>query len=856
MSVVIPPVSKASSRSAWFSWAAPVVLLVVLAVMTIFLAVDHLVLTRAERGWVSHSRDVIEATQSLFSSAVEVESAQRAYNFGGDPSYLDHFDADRAAVAATGARLRALVKDSPEQSRRVERLVDSLTERVAVSKARVDLYRAGRANEARNGSRGIGKAAMNRARAAVADIMASEDTLLAGRTASANRDELAGFLIAISVSGLAIVGLAALMSVTAAANRRLEHEIAEREVAQAAQRDSEARYRAIFANTAELLSLIDVLPDEVFRMAEVNPAYERATGLTTAQVRGVNLRRMAREPEANALVAQLRRVVEDGQPALTRDRVDLPGGQRIWESMLVPLRNDAGRIDRILISSRDVTDREQSQERLRRAQRMEAVGHLTGGVAHDFNNILQVIRGNLELIAAKVKDREISQRLKNALHGADRAAALTRQLLAFARRQPLEPKVVNLGRQVTDMAEMLRRTLGEGVEVEMVTAGGLWNTLADPAQVESAVLNLALNARDAMPDGGRLTIEITNAVLDETYVRKEQEVEPGQYVLLAVSDTGHGMDKDTLAKVFEPFFTTKSDGKGTGLGLSMVYGFVKQSNGHAQIYSEPGHGTTVKLYLPRSRQSASPVEQTDIGSIAGRSEVILVVEDDDLVRASAVGALRDLGYTCLHASGGAAALEVLKSGAKVDLLFTDVIMPGPVKSRDLAREALTLRPDLPVLFTSGYTENAIVHHGRLDEGVQLLSKPYARDDLARRIRGLLRAAQPVVLVVEDDPLVRMAAVDMVEALGFTALQAGDAGEALDIVRGQRRLDILFTDIGLPGMRGPELAASAVKLRPALKVVFASGYSENEEAQAIEGAAHLGKPYQHDQLAAVLTQAVG
>ena len=847
--------SKAPSRPHWLSLGAPIALLVVLAAMTVFLAIDHLVLTRTERGWVNHSRDVIETTQSLFSSAVEVESAQRAYAFNGDARYLEHFDSDSALVAKTSAALRALVADNDDQVERVNRLVDNLSQRVAVSRHRVDLYRAGRIDESRNGAQGVGKAAMDRARAAVAEIMRSENALLARRTTNANRDEFIGFIIAVSASGLAILGLAVTMAMMAATNRRLEHEITEREAAQAAQRDSEARYRAIFTHTTDLLSVIDVSPDGGFHIAEINPAYERVLGVKNEAVRGMELHTMARGPQLRALVEHLRRVVAGGTPALTRDRITLPSGPRIWESIMAPVRGADGRIERVVGSARDVTDREQSQERLRRAQRMEAVGHLTGGVAHDFNNILQVIRGNLELIASKTADRESAQRIKNALHGADRAAALTRQLLAFARRQPLEPRVVNLGRQVTDMAEMLRRTLGEGVEVETIIAGGLWNTMADPAQVESAVLNLALNARDAMADGGRLTIEITNAVLDETYVRQEMEVEPGQYVLLAVSDTGHGMSKDTLSKVFEPFFTTKGEEKGTGLGLSMVYGFVRQSNGHVQIYSEPGQGTTVKIYLPRSHQSAATVEQADIGSIAGRSEVILVVEDDDLVRASAVGMLRDLGYTCLHASDGAAALDVVKSGAKVDLLFTDVVMPGPVKSRDLAREALKLRPDLPVLFTSGYTDNAIVHHGRLDEGVQLLSKPYSRDDLARRIRGLLHAAQPVVLVVEDDPLVRMAAVDMVATLGFTPVQAADAAEALAILGGKGRVDILFTDIGLPGMRGPELAAKAAELRPGLKVVFASGYSENEEARAIEGAAHLGKPYQHDQLAAVLGKAV-
>ena len=823
--------------------------------MTVFLTIDHLVITRTERVWVNHSRDVIETTQSLFSSAVEVESAQRAYSSGGDARYLDHFDADCALVAATGAKLRALAADSPERTA-VARLVDSLADRVAISRMRVDLYRSGHVDEARSGRQGAGKAAMDRARAAVASIMASENALLARRTASANRDEYVGFIIAISVSALAITGLAALMAMMARANRQLGREVAEREGAQAAQRDSEARYRAIFANTTDLLSVIDVSPDGHFYVAEVNPAYEQAVGVSNEVMRGRELHEMARGPQLRALVAHIQRVIAGGAPAFTRDRINLRGGQRVWESIMVPVRGEDGRVERVVGSSRDVTEREESQERWRRAQRMEAVGHLTGGVAHDFNNILQVIRGNLELIAAKVKDREASQRLKNALHGADRAAALTRQLLAFARRQPLEPKVVNLGLQITDMAEMLRRTIGEGVEVETVIAGGLWNTLADPAQVESAVLNLALNARDAMPEGGRLSIEITNAVLDDTYARQEREVEPGQYVLLAVSDTGYGMAKETLAKVFEPFFTTKGEEKGTGLGLSMVYGFVRQSNGHVQIYSEPDHGTTVKIYLPRSDQPAEAAEPADVETIAGRSESILVVEDDDLVRASVVGMLNDLGYTCLQAADGAAALEVLKSDAKVDLLFTDVVMPGPVKSRDLAAEAVALRPGLPVLFTSGYGENAIVHHGRLDEGVQLLSKPYPRGELARKIGGLLKTAQSVVLVVEDDALVRLAAVDMVQTLGFTALPAADADEALAILRGKGRVDVLFTDIGLPGMRGPELAAKAVELRAGLKVVFASGYTETEEAHAIEGAAHLGKPYQHDQLAAVLGKAVG
>ena len=826
----------------------PILLLVLVAAMTAFLAVDHLHGTEENRVWVRHSRDVIDTTQSLYSALQELESDQRGYMLGGDPRALKTFDASCAAVPQALQRLRAMVSDNPAQAARVDRLAEAAKQRVAVSELRVGLTREGRRDEAVRVNRSSGLNAMDRIRAEVVEITRTENILLDQRRAEANRDELIGFITALSVSAVAVIGLGFLVMSMAVTNRRLAHEIGERMAAENAQRESEARYRAIFANTADLLSLVDVGSDGVFRMAEVNPAYERATGATTLQLRGLDLRLVS--PDANALIGYLKAVIASGQPSFTRDRVTIGGQRRVWESILVPVRNGQGVIDRVLASSRDVTDRENAQEQLRRAQRMEAVGHLTGGVAHDFNNLLQVIRGNLELLASLVEGNEAaSQRVKSALYGANRAAQLTRQLLAFARRQPLEPRVVNLGRLVGDMAEMLGRTLGESVEIETVLASGLWNTLCDPAQVESAILNLAINARDAMPKGGRLTIDISNAALDEAYARVA-EVEPGQYVLLAVSDTGVGMDAATLGKVFEPFFTTKSEEKGTGLGLSMVYGFVKQSNGAVQIYSELGQGTTVKIYLPRSREREPAYTAPVTGTLRGRSEVILVVEDDDMVRASAVSMLRDLGYACIHASDGDSALEMIKTGVKFDLLFTDVIMPGVVKSRDLANEAQRLRPGLPVLFTSGYTENAIVHHGRLDEGVQLLSKPYSREELARKIRSVLKDSRRVVLVVEDDPLVRMSAVDMIEALGFSPLQAEDAPTALKILESDERVDVLFTDVGLPGMRGHELAALSRDLRPDLKVVFASGYGEADD-HAVPGATHLGKPYEQDELAEAL-----
>ena len=317
-------------------------------------------------------------------------------------------------------------------------------------------------------------------------------------------------------------------------------------------------------------------------------------------------------------------------------------------------------------------------------------------------------------------------------------AGFASQLLAFGRRQPLAPKVVNLGRFVRGLDDLLRRALGDGVEIETVISGGLWNTLVDPSQVENAILNLAINARDAMQAHGKLTIEAGNAALtDDTDVRHE-DVRSEQYVMLAVTDTGCGMTPEVVEHVFEPFFTTKPEGQGTGLGLSMVYGFVKQSGGHIKIDSEPGRGTTIRLYLPRASAAEDVVAEDAAGSITGGSETVLVVEDDDEVRATVVELLGDLGYRVLEAADAQSALAIIESGAAIDVLFTDVVMPGPVRSPELARQARARLPEVAVLFTSGYTDNAIVHGGRLDQGIDLLSKPYTRETLARRIRHVLR----------------------------------------------------------------------------------------------------------------------
>lgn len=397
---------------------------------------------------------------------------------------------------------------------------------------------------------------------------------------------------------------------------------------------------------------------------------------------------------------------------------------------------------------RDITDEREAALALKRteaalhqAQKMESIGQLTGGVAHDFNNLLQVISGNLQLLSRTVKGQDRAEGyVKNALEGVRRAAKLSNQLLSFSRRQPLQPQTVNLGRFVLGIEDMLRHSLGEAIQIEMKGGHGLWNSLVDPTQVENALLNLAINARDAMDGSGLLTIEACNALLDDDYVRHHPDLKTGQYVMLAVTDTGSGMEPEVLDKVFEPFFSTKPEGKGSGLGLSMVYGFVKQSGGHIHVDSTPGEGTTVKLYLPRSlaeEAAAAPA----LPQALGGTETILVAEDNEGVRATVVELLQQLGYRVLQASDAASALAVLQGAVPVDLLFTDVVMPGPLRSPELACQARELWPDIAVLFTSGYAQDTIVHGGRLDAGLDLLGKPYTQDELARKLRHVLAYQQ-------------------------------------------------------------------------------------------------------------------
>jgi PAS domain S-box-containing protein len=393
-------------------------------------------------------------------------------------------------------------------------------------------------------------------------------------------------------------------------------------------------------------------------------------------------------------------------------------------------------VKRYFFIGRDLTEKQAAEAQIRQVQKMDAVGQLTGGVAHDFNNILTVITGTIGILEEAVADRPDLVAIARLIdEAAERGANLTKHLLAFARKQPLQPVEVDINALILEAAKLLRPTLGEHIEITPMLAEDAWTAMVDPNQLTAAILNLALNARDAMPRGGKLALESRNVYLDEGYASMHSEVAVGHYVMVAVSDSGTGIPAHLLEKVFDPFFTTKEVGKGTGLGLSMVFGFVKQSGGHIKVYSEERHGTSVKMYLPRATGLGQTVAETQQATdVQGGHEVILVVEDDALVRKYVVAQITSLGYSTLEAANAAEALNIIDTGAPIDLLFTDVIMPGAMNGRQLVDEALKRRPGLKTLYTSGYTENAIVHHGRLDSGVLLLAKPYRKSELAKMIR--------------------------------------------------------------------------------------------------------------------------
>jgi PAS domain S-box-containing protein len=480
------------------------------------------------------------------------------------------------------------------------------------------------------------------------------------------------------------------------------------------------------------------------RVSSWNAGAERFKGYSSDEIMGEHFSRFYTEEDREAGIP---RIALD--TARNEGRFEAEGwrvrkdGSRFWATVIIdPIRNEAGELIGFTKVTRDLTEKRAIEEQLRQSQKMEAVGQLTGGLAHDFNNLLTGISGSLEMMQIRMaqgRTAEFDRYLMAAQGAVKRAAALTHRLLAFSRRQTLDPKPTNVNRLLSDLEELVRRTVGPSIKVEVVGASGLWPTLVDPNQLENAVLNLCVNARDAMPGGGRLTIEAANKWLDDRAARNH-DLPIGQYVSVCVTDTGTGMTPDVIAKAFDPFFTTKPIGEGTGLGLSMVYGFARQSGGQVRIYSELGQGTTMCLYLPRHAEDDSVQEdvqlQTDLDA-AGGGEVVLVIDDDPTIRMLVGEVLAESGYAVIEAPDGPAGLKVLDSNARIDLLITDVGLPGGMNGRQVADAARVSRPNLKILFITGYAENAVIGQTRLENGMFVMTKPFQMDMLAHRIREII-----------------------------------------------------------------------------------------------------------------------
>ena len=525
-------------------------------------------------------------------------------------------------------------------------------------------------------------------------------------------------------------------------NETLERRIEDRTRQLAA---SEALIQTFFNHSSECYAVIVEEDDGQFRYAEANPATLRLYKKNREAVIGHTIQEVLGAESASDIEAYLATCLHRGAPL----RYERSQGDAIIEAIVTPAPQELGAPRRVVVSAHDVTERRRLEQQLQQSQKMEAVGQLTGGVAHDFNNLLTLVIGGLDIIGRQITNlpdplalTRIERGREMAMQGAQRAASLTTRLLAFSRQQPLNPQALDANKLVVDVCDLLRRAIGETITVETALGTDVWRMYADANQLENALLNIGFNARDAMPNGGKLIIETANASLDKAYISSlSEDIAPGEFVMIAITDTGTGMDMTTRQRAFDPFFTTKEVGKGTGLGLSQVYGFARQSAGHVKIYSEIGEGTTVKIYLPRSASDRkNPIigEANKLSRWTG-AETILVVEDDDELRKYASGVLEELGYRVMSAGTGAAALETLNGSHQIDLLLTDVVMPGGMNGRQLADNAVGRRQSLRVLYMTGYTRNAIIHQGRLDLGINMISKPFSFEELAAKVRQVLDA---------------------------------------------------------------------------------------------------------------------
>jgi PAS domain S-box-containing protein len=719
-------------------------LIIVLVSASAFYSTQRLIAASAR---VERAQNMLVETNRFLSEIRTVESSSRGYFVTGDDRYLKVRAESLANVGMTARRLR-LVEADGELRQRLDRLVALAGERLEFSNRLVNLR--GSPAEAQR-SMHLGSNVMDRVRS-------DAETIIAVQTSAYRSDQLqlqreawltslalaAGVIICLG----AIAWLFALRGREVEARRLLEEELRalnleldERVIKRTAQlRESEERAGLII--DAALDAVITI--DETGTITGWNPQAEKIFGWTHEEVLGRPVdETIMPERFRQAHRAGLARYLATGNEKVLNRRIELAALRRNGEEFPVELAITPVRgSDRVTFSAfmRDLTEHKARDEQLRQLQRMDAIGRLTGGVAHDFNNLLAIIQGNSELVRGQLEEgSDVAEMTDDVVNAAMRGAELVRRLLAFARMQHLDSEPVDLNARLPGIMGLLQRSLGEKIEIRLKQARTLWPAIVDPTQVDDAIVNLAINARDAMPDGGILTIETGNVHLDEDYAAHHVEVMPGEYVVLAVSDTGTGMSPTVIARAFEPFFTTKEEGQGTGLGLSQVFGWVKQSGGHIKIYSELGHGTTMKLYLPRAEtRTADKEPEQEIATPTG-DETILVVEDNPKVRKTVIRQLHDLGYKSIEADSGGAALKLVDQGAGFDLLLTDVVMPGGITGYQLASRLREIRPGVKVLFTSGYTELAVSVEQSASRD-PLLSKPYRKQDLGLAVRAVLDEA--------------------------------------------------------------------------------------------------------------------
>ena len=715
--------------------------------------------SRSDAAWVDHTLGVLQKLSDMRLLIRRAESASRGYVLTNDPTFVTEFNESRDQITPALADLIEATKDNPVQTQLLDKNRELIARRLSVSAELVRLQAAGdTAGIAALNVRAEGRTVMSTIGANFDKVTAEEERLLTIRTSDSRQTRV--ILLAIDLCGaLLILLLAAILvrnatrsnrtletslSASKAANETLEAAVAERtEHLLAAHEDlrrSASVLQGTFNSMAEAVLVIDTSGKVMLSNAAAQQMLRYEPGMTLDHLRQKSVVYHADgttpvAPEEMPAARALRGEQFDGKEIIARP---VRGADPVHLVVSgAPLHDADGAISGAALIYYDITEARDTERRLQQAQKLDAIGKLTGGVAHDFNNMLTVITGTTEtLVAELARQPELQSVAKLIDDAAERCAELIQHLLAFARRQPLQPRNVDINGAVLDIAKLLRPTLGEQIEIETILERGITTSHIDPSQLANSVLNMAINARDAMPGGGKLLLETRNVVLDEAYAQANADVRAGPYVMLAVSDSGTGMPAEVRDKAFEPFFTTKDVGKGSGLGLSMVYGFVKQSGGHIKIYSEQGHGTTIRVYLPPARGAADAATPA-AAPVAGGHETIMVVEDDALVRNFVVAQLHGLGYRTVDAADSRAAMLHVENGEPFDLLFTDVIMPGGMTGRQLADEIAKRRPGLKVLYTSGYTDNAIVHHGRLDEGVLLLTKPYRKAQLAQMVRRAL-----------------------------------------------------------------------------------------------------------------------